>query len=156
MAGYSNLRGSYSSVVKIRRLGGGMGPGRVNGAAQYNWVESDDLIDVYWGVPGQMQCRLDVQYVSPGIGAPMPAEVATVIPRSGTVYYDIPDSPLYVRAGDHLVAIDGPFKGSTFEIRVIPQPAQDFLGATHMEAQMVEIAIDLNLFPGVAPGSITR
>jgi hypothetical protein len=156
MAGYSNLRASYSSVVQVRRLVAGYGPGRINGAANYTWGNSTDIIDDYWGVPGQMQCRLDVQFIRPGSGIPMPAESPTVVPRLGTVFYDIPDNINYVRSGDHLQVISGAFEGNTFEIRVIPEPAQDYFGPTHMEAQIVEIAIDLNLYPGVDPGSITR
>lgn len=154
MAGYSNLRGSYSSVVQVRRLVRGSGAGRISGAANYTWGNSTDIIDSYWNVPGQMQCRLDVQFLRPGSQAPMPAESATVLPRIGTLFYDLPDDPTFVRAGDHLTVVSGTFQGSTFEIRVIPEPAQDYFGPTHMEAQIVEIAIDLSLYPGVEPGSI--
>lgn len=152
---YSNLRASYSSVVQVVRLGGGMGPGRVNGAANYNWVDSTDIIDPYWGVAGQMKCRLDVLYLQAGIAAPMPAEMGSVTPRQGTVFYDIPTNQKFVRAGDHLKVIDGAYKGSRFEIKAIPQEALDYFGPCHMEAHFVEIGIDLELFPGVEPGSIT-
>lgn len=153
---YSNLRESYSSTVQVIRLGGGKGPGRVYGGAQYNWVNSTDIIDPYWGVPGQMKCRIDVLFIQPGIPAPMPAETASPTPRTGTVFYDIPADPKFVRAGDHLEVVAGAYIGSTFEIKAIPQEAQDFFGPTHMEARFVEIAIELDEYPGVEPGSITR
>lgn len=150
----SNLRALYKTVVQIVRAGGGGGPGRINGATQFNWVNSTDIIDPYWGVPGQMKCRLDVQFVRPGMNAAPPEETASVIPRTGTLYYDIPESLNFVKAGDHLIPVAGTFVGSVFRISVIPEPAQGPLGPTHMEAQIVEIGINTGQYP--KPGDITR
>ena len=138
------------------RLGSGGGAGRVNGAVRYTWVNSEDIIDTYWGIPGQMQCRVDCQFLMPGIEAPMPAETASRVPRRGTLYYDIPQKRNFVRAGDRIKVIEGPYEDSMFELRVTPVPAQDFFGATHMEVELVEVTIPAGTFPGVEPGSITR
>lgn len=151
----SYKRAWYTSVVSVVRMGTDPGSATtvVDGAPVFSWEESSDLIDPYWSVPGQMMCRLDLLFVSGNINAPMPAEVGTIIPRQGTVFYDVPTNPRFVRAGDHLVAINGPYTGSTFEIKVIPAPAQGFLGSSHMEAFIVETAIRPGQFPGVTPGS---
>lgn len=153
---FSNLRASYSSVVQVVRLGGGGGAGRVNGAVRYTWVDAQDIIDVYWGVPGQMKCRIDCQFIMPGIEAPMPTETASRVPRRGTLYFDIPQSYTFVRAGDRIKVLQGPYEGSMFELRVTPVPAQDFFGPTHMEVELVEVTIPAATFPGVEPGSVVR
>lgn len=151
----SYLRQWYNTIVQVNRIGRGGGPGRIQGQAVYTWVESTDLIDPDLDVPGQMACRLDVQFIRPGSQAPMPAEAGDKIPRLGTVIFDVPPMPNLIKAGDRLTALTGPFVGSTFELRVIPEPAQNIVGAQHMEAQVVEVAILPGQFPGVEPGSVT-
>jgi hypothetical protein len=153
----SMIRFMYSSTVQVTRLGMGGGPGIVDGAAEYTWVKSTDIIDPYWGIPGQMKCRLDLQFVRPGLNAPMPAEAGSVIPRAGTLFCDIPEDLSFIRAGDILEVIAGAYEGATFEITAIPELAQDVLGPVHMEAQIVEKAIQTgSRWPGVEPGDITR
>lgn len=154
----STIRGLYTSVVQVVRLGSGNGAGIQDGAFVANWVVSDDVIDEYYGVPGFMKCKIDIQFVRPGINAPQPAEAGTVIPRAGTIFYDLPAHESYVRAGDHLRVTGGTaYVGSTWEITAIPEAAQDYRGPIHMEAQIVEKAISTEMrWPGQEPGEIYR
>jgi hypothetical protein len=60
-----------------------------------------------------------------------------------------------VLAGDRLRCVAGPVFG-TFEIRVVPDPAQDYVGTHHIEVQVIEVAQALQPgsptpFPGGAP-----
>jgi hypothetical protein len=60
-----------------------------------------------------------------------------------------------VRANDRLLCVQGPIYGE-FEIRVVPDVAQDYVGAHHVEVQVIEVAKQvqpgsLTPFPGGAP-----
>ena len=60
----------------------------------------------------------------------------------------------YVQAGDRLVCIQDPITRAlpvfgTFEIRQVPDVAQDFIGGHHIETQVVEVSESLQ------PGSPT-
>lgn len=154
MARSSNIRYLYTSTVVVTRLGMGGGAGIQDGAANYTWVESDDVIDAKLGIPGKMKCKIDLQFVRPGLNAPMPAEAGSAIPRAGTLFFDLPPKSYFVRSGDHIRVVKGAYFGALFEITAIPESAQDVRGPTHMEAQIVEKGIDTDLIP--TPGDVLR
>lgn len=155
MARSSNIRYLYSSTVAVIRLGMGGGPGIYEGAAQFTWTDVTDVLDSRLGIPGLMKCRLDLQFVRPGLNAPMPAEAGAPIPRAGTMFCDIPPGENRLRAGDHLKVVKGVYKGSMFEITAIPEVAQDVIAAVHLEAQIVEKGIDTDMLMP-SPGDILR
>jgi len=143
----SILRGSYSSIVEVYRNTKGM----LNGAPSYSFQPLTTIIDSTYLVPGQMACRLDLGWLKPGAQAPEPVEAGMPMPRVGTLFFDLlDDGTMPLLANDHLKVLSGPITG-IFQLRIIPEPAQDIIGiALHAEVQVVEVSIaTLGVFPGV-------
>lgn len=148
-------RALYRSVASVQRLV----PAFLDtGSMSVSWQEITDMIDPYFGVPGRMQCRLDLQFTRPGKDAPMPLVAGRAPDRVGLLFFDpFPDDQgrLLVKSGDRIVMVTGPVFG-TFEMRQVPEPAQDFIGSHHIETQVVEVSQALDSasttpFPGSAP-----
>ena len=121
------------------------------GGMSVSWAPVTGILDAYQTGPGLMACRLDLQFTRPGKDAPMPLVAGRAPDRVGVLFYDMPaDSsglPL-LKAGDRLQMVSGPIAG-TFELRTVPEIAQDFLGAHHGESQVLEVSQSLQ------PGSYT-
>jgi hypothetical protein len=138
----------YASRVAIFRLGGGAWK---DGAPTYGYEKISQVVDYVLGVPGEMMCRIDLQWTRPGKMQPMPTEAGNPPSRMGTLFFDpylISDAD-YIRAGDYIQTISGPING-TFEIRITPEPALFINKIDHMECEIVEVAKQsTNLFPGI-------
>lgn len=141
------MRALYRSVVQVLRLSATVS----GGVATTTWAPVPDMVDPVWGVAGQLQCRLDLQFTRPGKDIQMPLVAGRAPDRTAVAFFDCAadsNGALLVRAGDRLECISGPVQG-TFEIRVIPEVAQDFIGAHHVEIQVIETSQALQ------PGSLT-
>ena len=146
----SIARVSYSSLVEVLRYKSGTS---LKGAPSFVWEIPNIVFDQDWGVPGQMLCNIDLQWVRPGSMTPPAYESGVAIPRIGTLFFDLTyTGEILLKAGDKIKTISGPVVG-TFDIRVIPEPAKDIIGVVdHAEAQIVETSIvGKNLYPGTDP-----
>lgn len=144
----SLARGSYSSLVEVLRPAKGTA---IKGAPSFVWTNPQLMFDEDWGIPGQMRCHIQLGWVRPGSLAPPAFEAGVPMPRIGTLFFDLTYSgKILLTAGDRIKTLDGPVEG-TFELRVIPEPAHDFIGTLdHAEVQIVETTIlGKNIFPGV-------
>jgi hypothetical protein len=129
-----------------------------SGGMLLGWNQVSDIVDPLLDEPGLLQCRLDLQLVRPGKDAPAPIVAGRAPDRVGVCYFDLsagPDGAPLVKAGDRLECIAGPVYG-TFDIRVIPDVAQDLTGAHHVEVQVIEVSQMLKPggptpFPGSPP-----
>jgi hypothetical protein len=145
----SPLRALYRSLVQVVRLNPLLQPG---GALSMSWENVSDILDPYLpDKPGQLWCRLDVGFMRPGKDIPMPITAGRAPDRVALMFFD----PAFdaggrslVKAGDRFECLAGPVYG-TWEVRLIPEVAQDYLGAHHMEIQVVEVSQALQ------PGSLT-
>lgn len=151
----SPMRNLYRSTAQVMRLTPTM---LATGAMNVAWTQLTSIVDVVLNQPGLLQCRLDLQFTRPGKDAPMPSVAGRAPDRVGVIWYDpVVDAqgrPL-LKSGDRLVMVQGPIFG-TFELRQIPEVAQDFTGAHHVENQVVEVSQALQPgsptpFPGVQP-----
>jgi hypothetical protein len=145
LGGMAALLSSVVSVIRPQLVAGS------GGGASVTWSELTDIIDPQLNVPGQMRCRIDLQFIRRGTDQP-PAVAAGRAPDRVGVMYFIPATdengvPL-VLAGDRAVTVSGPVFG-VFDIRQIPDVALDFVGGHHVETQVVEVAQNLK------PGSVT-
>lgn len=107
-----------------------------DGIPSQSWQKVPHIIDPHLGVAGEMMCRIDLQYQRPGKDQPMPVVAGRAPDRVGVMFFDVTAEVL---AGDRIHCLDGPISG-TFELRVTPDPAQDYALAHHMEVQIVEVA----------------
>jgi hypothetical protein len=140
-AATSPLRYAYRSLVEVLRLDYKLDAG----APTYTWARIPDVIDPYIDVPGQMMCRLDIGFMRPGKGQPMPVVAGRAPDRIGLLFCDVaaaPSGQSLIKSGDRIHTLAGPVFG-TFEIRVIPDVAQDYVGAHHLEIQVIEVAQSL-------------
>lgn len=127
------MRWLYNSRVEILRLAVAM----QNGVATQTWQKIDAIVDYYLAVPGEMMCRLDLIFQRPGKDQPMPLVAGRAPDRVGLMIFDPSDE---IRSGDRFHLLEGPVQG-TFEIRVMPDPAQALgMLAHHMEVQVIEVA----------------
>lgn len=156
-AGYAPGQGGmsmfYSSVCQVLRLvpslvaGGGM-------AMAWNPVAT--VVDPILDQPGQLKCRLDLTFIRPGKDQPAPLVAGRAPDRVGVCFFSLAtddDGAPLILAGDRLKCVAGPIFGM-FELRVVPDVAQDMIGAHHIECQVVEVSQALK--PGSAtpfPGS---
>lgn len=137
------MRHLFASRVEVLRLSGTL----VRGNPIMTWVRVTDVLDLSLGVPGELLCRIDLQFQRPGKDQPMPVVAGRAPDRLGVLFCSITPSLL---AGDRLHCIAGPVNG-TFEIRTIPDPALNNTAAHHLEVQVVEVAQSLTgpqVFPG--------
>lgn len=151
----SLTRGLYRSVAQVMRLQPTLQAG---GGMAVVWSVVTDILDPYLVTPGLIACRLDLQFTRPGKDAPMPLVAGRAPDRVGVLFYDMPTDasglPL-IKAGDRFQMVSGPITG-TFEMRQVPEMAQDYLGAAHAENQVIEVSQALQPgsytpFPGGAP-----
>lgn len=137
--GQAGTRMFYTSVCQVLRLDPVLG---ASGGFTTSWGAVDDVVDPILGEPGLLKCRLDLLFVRPGKDQPMPIVAGRAPDRIGVCYYDLAtdaDNVPLVLAGDRLKCVAGPIFG-TFDIRVIPDVAQDMIGAHHIEVQVVEVS----------------
>jgi hypothetical protein len=124
------MRHLYNTRVEVSRLTVTM----QSGAATQTWQKLDAIVDPYLDVPGEMMCRIDLIFQRPGKDQPMPLVAGRAPDRVGLMFFD----PIIT--GDRFHILDGPVQG-TFEIRTMPDPAQQFgMLAHHMEVQVIEVA----------------
>jgi hypothetical protein len=137
--GQAGMRMFYTSTCQVLRLNPVVGSG---GGMTMSWAPVTSVVDPPLGQPGLLKCRLDLLFVRPGKDQPMPIVAGRAPDRIGVCYFDLAtdDSnvPL-VLAADRLKCVAGPIFG-TFDIRVIPDVAQDMIGAHHVEVQVVEVS----------------
>jgi hypothetical protein len=134
----SPLRAFYRSVATVYRAqqvfdAGGM---------TISWQPVPDILDPVINEPGQISCRLDLLFTRPGKDQPPPMVAGRSPDRMGVLYCDVLSNssglPL-ILANDRFEMISGPIAG-TFEIRTVPDVAQDFAGAHHIEVQAIEVS----------------
>lgn len=114
----------FPSKVKVQRLQLLVSQGK---NSTHDWVDQS-------GALASFSCRLDLIFVRPGRDI-LPAYEAGVARSRIGVMFCSPNIPL--QAGDRIVTLSGPVSG-TFEIRSIPDKAQAFGAAHHIEVQIVE------------------
>ena len=152
-AGFSPLRYMFRSQAEVLRLVMTLDDA---GAGVLSWSRITDIIDPWLAVPGQMMCRVDLGFVRRGIDALMPVMAGRAPDRTGLLFCDAtPDAhgQNMVKAGDRIHMLAGPIFG-TFEIRQVPDVAQNFIGASHIETQVIEVAHSLSQdAPAPFPGS---
>jgi hypothetical protein len=145
----------YTSTCQVLRLDPTLGAG---GGMTFSWDPVATIVDPIFNQPGLLKCRLDLTFLRPGKDQPAPIVAGRAPDRAGVCFFDLATDvngvPLVV-AGDRLQAVAGPIFG-TFEIRLIPDVAQDLTGAHHVEVQVVEVSQMLKPgspqpFPGTAP-----
>ncbi len=141
------MRHLFNSRAEVLRLSGEL----IAGTPTLSWPKTTDIVDPVLGVPGELMCRLDLNYVRPGKDQPMPVVAGRAPDRIGVLFYTVTGN---VKAGDRVRMLSGPVTG-TFEIRVIPDPAVGFSAAHHMEVQVVEVAAPpAGMFPSATPEDI--
>jgi hypothetical protein len=137
--GQNPARMFYTSVCQVLRLDSTLGSG---GGMSLAWDPVTTIVDPVLAEPGLLQCRLDLTFLRPGKDQPAPIVAGRAPDRVGVCYFDLAtDSsgiPL-VLAGDRLKCVTGPIFG-TFDVRLIPDVAQDLLGAHHVETQVIEVS----------------
>lgn len=151
----SPLRGLYTSLVQVTRLT----PTLVaQGGMSVAWNPITAIPDRTLNQPGLMMCRLDIGFVRPGKDQFAPLVAGRPPDRVGVCYYDVvadSNGVPVVRAGDQLVCVSGPIFG-TWQIRVIPDVAQNYIGGHHIEVQVIEVSQALGAgSPMPFPGNLT-
>lgn len=126
------IRHLFPSRVEILRMQAIM----ANGAPTIDWVKVDDIIGRRGGAPGELMCRLDLNFLRPGKDALPPLVAGRAADRIGVMFTEATDK---LAAGDRIRCIDGPVTG-TFEIRNNPDPAVAYSRLHHFEVQIIEVA----------------
>lgn len=117
------------------------------GTPSISWEKVSYIVDTILGEPGELMCRLDLNFIRYGKDQ-LPAPIAGRAPdRIGVLFCSVTDS---LKAGQRVRTLSGPVTG-TFEIRSIPDVAADLASAHHLEVQVIEVAQDVSNFPSVAP-----
>lgn len=134
-----SIRHLYISRAEVIRLQMKI----VNGSMKNEWQKISDLVDTRLGVPGEIMCRLDLNFVRPGKDQLSPIVAGRAQDRVGVLFCDY--SP-HLLAGDRLKMVAGPISG-TFELRATPDGAIDFSKVHHFETQVVEVSPSAVRFP---------
>jgi hypothetical protein len=141
-----SLRHLYNCRVGLLRLSGTMAAG----TPVLAWSRVTGILDPALGIDGELMCRLDLGFVRPGRDQPMAVVAGRAPDRIGVMFYDT--AVTAVKAGDRVVVLAGPVTGN-FEIRAVPDPANDMSTAHHMEVQVIEVALSQDtVFPSGTPG----
>ncbi len=135
------MRHLFNSRVAVEELAGDF----VNGTPIMDWAKLNLVVDPLLGVPGEMLCRLDVNFARPGKDQPMPIVAGRAPDRVAILFCSATTA---LKAGHRLRTIAGPLAGSVWEVRMVPDVAQGFSAGHHMEVQVVEVAQQLaGVFP---------
>lgn len=135
------MRHLYATRAEVLRLSGEM----VDGSVILSWNKLTTVVDPSLNRPGELMCRIDLAFVRQGKDQPMAVVAGRAPDRTGLLFMDHHTD---VRAGDRVRCITGPVEG-TFEIKAIPDVAQGFGSAHHLEVQVFEVAKSADLdFPG--------
>lgn len=131
----------FNSAVRVERMQMSVD----NGRATMAYAQATDTDSALNDMLQFLKCRLDMNFLREGKDA-LPAPVAGRAPDRVGVLFTYAYAPL--RAGDRIVAIANergaiPVPG-TFEIRAMPDVAQDFNGPHHIEIQIIEVGQELN------------
>lgn len=153
--GPSAARGLYNSVVQVIRLTPSL---NAQGGMNVAYSPITTFPDAVLRQPGLMACRLDIGFLRPGKDQMAPLVAGRPPDRVGVAFYDVvadASGVPVVRAMDRLVCVSGPIFG-VWEIRNIPDVAQNYVGGHHIEVQVIEVSSSLGSgspmpFPGV-PG----
>lgn len=133
------MRHLYISRAEVQRLKMTF----VKGSARNEWVKIDDIVDSRLGVPGELKCRLDLNFVRPGKDQPSPLVAGRSVDRVGLLICDYTPN---LMAGDRIKMIGGPITG-TFELKANPDGAIDFSKVHHLEVQVSEVSPSATKFP---------
>jgi hypothetical protein len=139
-----SIRHLYISRAEVQRLKITMS----NGSMTNGWTKLSEIVDPRLGVPGELMCRLDLNFVRPGKDQPSALVAGRAIDRVGVLFCD---ATPHLLAGDRLKLISGPLTG-TFELKATPDGAVDFSNVHHLEVQVVEVAPSATRFPGSSVG----
>lgn len=112
------------------------------GAETSFWDKVGHVVDPYVGVPGEMLCRFDLNFVRPGKDQPPPVVAGRRPDRVGLLFFTM--VPGSVQAGDRIRTVFGPVTGM-FEIRADPDPAIGYVDTHHYEVQVIEVAQAMNM-----------
>ena len=149
------LQAMFTSVVQVTRAQVGLS---AQGDASVSWEPLTEILDPGLNQAGLMRCRLDLQFIRRGIDQPAPVIAGKAPDRVGVIYYLSAVDPAtgipLVLAGDRVVCVPHPVTSrlpvfGTFELRQVPDVAQDYVGGHHVETQIVEVSQSLK------PGSVT-
>lgn len=156
------LQAMFTSVVQVLRASSAL---QADGTAALTWVPLTIVVDPVLSQAGLLRCRLDLQFVRRGIDQPAPIIAGRAPDRVGVAYFMPATDPStgipLVLAGDRLKTVPHPMTNrqpvfGTFEIRQIPDMAQDYVGAHHVETQIVEVSESLQPgSPQPFPGATT-
>jgi hypothetical protein len=135
-----SIRHLYISRAEVYRLKMTF----VKGAARNEWVKLSEVVDTRLNIPGELMCRLDLNFVRPGKDQPSPLVAGRAIDRTGVLFCD---ATPHLLAGDRLKLVGGPISG-TFELKATPDGAIDFSAVHHFEVQVSEISPSAARFPG--------
>lgn len=135
-----SIRHLYISRAEVLRLTTKL----VKGSMTNGWNKLSDIVDPKLGIPGELMCRLDLNFIRPGKDQPSPLVAGRAQDRTGLLFCDYSPNLL---AGDRLKFVGGPISG-TFEIRSTPDGAIDFSKVHHFEVQVVEVSPSAVRFPG--------
>lgn len=119
-----------------------------NGSMKNERTKISEIVDPVLGVPGELMCRLDLNFVRPGKDQPSALASGRAIDRVGVLFCDATPNLL---AGDWLKLVGGPVTG-TFELRATPDGAVDFSNVHHLEVQVSEVAPSAVRSPGTTVG----
>lgn len=135
------MRHLFNTRAEVLRISGTFSVG----SPTVQWSKVSDIVDPVLQVPGELMCRLDLNFQRPGKDAPMPLVAGRRPDRVGLLFLTVTDT---VKAGDRIRCLSGPVTG-IFEIRAVPDAAVDFATAHHMEVQVVETGAQVQgVFPG--------
>jgi hypothetical protein len=134
------IRHLYISRAEVYRLSIQL----VKGSVKNDWQKLNEVVDVRLGTPGELMCRLDLNFVRPGKDQPSPLVAGRAIDRVGVLFCD---ATPHLLAGDRLKLVGGPLTG-TFELKATPDGAVDFSNVHHFEVQVSEVSPSASKFPG--------
>lgn len=124
-----HLFASYVQAVHIVR-------GQSNGMPTISWIPYGDSRDL-------IKCRLDLTFIRPGKDQLPVTEAGRAQDRIGVLFCSLSPLGQNLSAGDRVVTVSGPVNG-TFEVRNVPDIAQDYFEAHHIEVQIIETSQSLD------------
>lgn len=119
----------------------------VDGARVQTWQKSSANFDPTCA-PGEMKCRLDLIFLRPGKDQPAPIVAGRSPDRTGVLYCSYTSA---LQGGHIIKVIDGPYKDSSFLLKMRPDEAQAFSRTHHIEVQVFEVNQAGFSYPSGAP-----
>jgi hypothetical protein len=127
----SALRHLYASRAAVSR----QVAIEIRGITRVEYQPLNLMIDPIWGVPGELLCRVDLNFTRPGKDQLPPVVTGRAPERVGVMFCDVTN---LLKDGDRLTMLSGPITGQ-WDLWAVPDVVVGYSEGHHIEVAVISV-----------------